>query len=195
MADRLTQLQDAVNLQAENFCNSLGILQQFANPSSFGEFDKASKPTNSNNEDYGQLFASLIARTAKDMDVLIDSLPGEEASPELQANNLRRLEVENVEAATRLQEVVTKGEELLTQIENALEEIALQQLGSRNPNMITNTEHSSSQNIPSQCSLTNPPQNTQSISKQSNPDPTTLSVPSSHTPHTHNTTPNVYNYS
>ena len=30
------------------------------------------------------LFAQLIARTAKDIDVLIDSLPSEEATPELQ---------------------------------------------------------------------------------------------------------------
>jgi len=191
MADRLTQLQDAVNLQAENFCNSLGILQQFANPSSFGEFDKASKTNNANNEDYGQLFASLIARTAKDMDVLIDSLPSEEASPELQANNLRRLEVENAEAAARLQEVVGRGEALLTQIENALEEIALQQLGSRNPNMITNTEHSSSQSNAAQQPLTNPPVNMTSMPKPSVSE-ATATLP---TPHVHPTTPNVYNYS
>ena len=30
------------------------------------------------------LFAQLIARTAKDIDVLIDSLPNEDSSPELQ---------------------------------------------------------------------------------------------------------------
>lgn len=37
--------------------------------------------------DYAQLFATTIARTAKDMDVLIDSLPGEEAAPELQVSD------------------------------------------------------------------------------------------------------------
>ncbi|XP_037560846.1 mediator of RNA polymerase II transcription subunit 21 [Dermacentor silvarum] len=77
---------------------------------------------------YPQLFASLIARTAKDIDVLIDSLPSEEASPELQAANLRRLEVENQEAARRLEEVVQQGEALLEQIQKALHDIAESQL-------------------------------------------------------------------
>jgi len=35
--------------------------------------------------DEAALFAQLIARTAKDIDVLIDSLPSEDSSPELQA--------------------------------------------------------------------------------------------------------------
>ena len=34
--------------------------------------------------DYAALFAKLIARTAKDIDVLIESLPSEESSLELQ---------------------------------------------------------------------------------------------------------------
>ena len=34
--------------------------------------------------DEAALFAQLIARTAKDIDVLIDSLPSEDSSPELQ---------------------------------------------------------------------------------------------------------------
>lgn len=34
--------------------------------------------------DYAQLFASLIGRTAKDIDTLIESLPNEESSTELQ---------------------------------------------------------------------------------------------------------------
>ncbi|CAG2122022.1 unnamed protein product [Medioppia subpectinata] len=88
MADRLTQLQDAVNQQSENFCNSIGVLQQFSKPTFFPEFDKSSSksPTaqTQSSEDFAQLFATLIARTAKDIDVLIDSLPNEESTPELQ---------------------------------------------------------------------------------------------------------------
>ena len=36
--------------------------------------------------DFAHLFATLIARTAKDIDVLIDSLPSEESTPELQVS-------------------------------------------------------------------------------------------------------------
>ena len=36
--------------------------------------------------DHAQLFAQLIARTAKDIDILIDSLPSEESSAELQVS-------------------------------------------------------------------------------------------------------------
>ncbi|RWS16086.1 mediator of RNA polymerase II transcription subunit 21-like protein [Dinothrombium tinctorium] len=135
MADRLTQLQDAVNMQAENFCNSIGILQQFASPSFFSEFEKASKTSSTvasttpqNSEDFAQMFATLIARTAKDIDILIDSLPSEESTPELQASHLRRLEAENQEAAQRLEETVKRGEKLLDQIQKALHDIAECQL-------------------------------------------------------------------
>lgn len=38
--------------------------------------------------EYAQLFAALIARTAKDVDVLIDSLPSEESTAALQVSNL-----------------------------------------------------------------------------------------------------------
>ena len=79
-------------------------------------------------QDYPVLFAQLIARTAKDIDVLIDSLPSEDSSPELQVAALRRLEVENQEAAQQLQDTVAKGEALLDKIQNILSEIANSQL-------------------------------------------------------------------
>ncbi|XP_053210783.1 mediator of RNA polymerase II transcription subunit 21-like [Panonychus citri] len=131
MADRLTQIQDAVNIQAENFCNSIGIIQQFSKPSFFPDFEKSKASANEDSspgEDYPQLFAQLIARTAKDIDVLIDSLPSEESTPELQASHLKRLEAENQEAAQRLEETVAKGEKLLEQIQKALQDIAEAQL-------------------------------------------------------------------
>ena len=131
MADRLTQLQDCVNLQAENFCNSIGILQQFAQPSFFTDFEKGSASKagqNGTSEDYAQLFASLIAKTAKEIDILIDSLPSEESSPELQAAHLRQLEQENLETAAKLEESVRRGEKLLEQIQSLLQDIAQSQL-------------------------------------------------------------------
>ncbi|KAL0266275.1 UNVERIFIED_CONTAM: hypothetical protein PYX00_008867 [Menopon gallinae] len=133
MADRLTQLQDTINLQAENFCNSIGILQQFAPPGKFSGFDRSGTQTPLHHnqqaqEDYAQLFATLIARCAKDIDVLIESLPNEDSSTELQVSSLRRLEAENQEAADRLEQVVKKGELLLEQIQNALADIAQSQL-------------------------------------------------------------------
>uniref|UniRef100_A0A8C2TTD0 Mediator of RNA polymerase II transcription subunit 21 n=1 Tax=Coturnix japonica TaxID=93934 RepID=A0A8C2TTD0_COTJA len=86
MADRLTQLQDAVNSLADQFCNAIGVLQQCGPPASFSNIQTAinkDQPANPT-EEYAQLFAALIARTAKDIDVLIDSLPSEESTAALQ---------------------------------------------------------------------------------------------------------------
>ncbi|KAG8239631.1 hypothetical protein J437_LFUL018952 [Ladona fulva] len=130
MADRLTQLQDTVNQQAENFCNSIGILQQYSTPSRFPGFDRSGSqtPSQQQQDDYAHLFATLIARCAKDIDVLIESLPSEEASTEQQITSLRRLEQENQEAGDRLEEIVHRGEALLSQIQAALADIAQSQL-------------------------------------------------------------------
>lgn len=121
MADRLTQLQDAVNAQAENFCNSIGVLQQVAAGGS-GPGGLAST------EDYTQTFASLIARCAKDIDYLIDSLPSEDSSTELQLASLRRLEQENSDAASKLKEVIGRGEALLDRVQSALTDISHAQI-------------------------------------------------------------------
>lgn len=98
MPDRLTQLQDTVNLvssttitiassanyslhtfqyiyisfsvdsfrlqQAEHFCNSIGILQQCSVPSKFPGFERigVQHPNQTTQEDYAQLFSTLISR-------------------------------------------------------------------------------------------------------------------------------------
>lgn len=76
----------------------------------------------------------MIARCAKDIDTLIDSLPSEESSQELQVASLAKLEQENQEAGERLEEVVKQGELLLVQIQAALQDIAQTQLDMQNPN-------------------------------------------------------------
>ena len=128
MADRLTQLQDAINQQADNFTNSLGILQQTANPSHFTGFGNRPQPVQQPNEDHTHLFVQMIARTAKDIEVLIESLPSEESSAELQSAGLRKLEGENEEAANKLESVVQEGTAVLEKIQSALHDIAQAQL-------------------------------------------------------------------
>ncbi|XP_050315841.1 mediator of RNA polymerase II transcription subunit 21 [Anthonomus grandis grandis] len=130
MADRLTQLQDCINQQAEHFCNSIGLLQKYAPPSKFPNFDRSGSqtPQQQTQEDYVQLFTTLIPRCAKDIDTLIESLPSEENSIELQLSSLRQLEQENQEAADRLDAVVRSGQELLEKIQAALSDIAQAQL-------------------------------------------------------------------
>lgn len=132
MSDRLTQLQDAVNQLAEHFCNSVGILQQNAPPGSFPGMEKGgmTEPAITNDESI-KLFSTLITRTAKDIDILIDSLPSEESTPELQAQQLAKLESENQAAARRLEALVRRGESELARIRNALTDIAKAQLAAR----------------------------------------------------------------
>ncbi|XP_041443359.1 mediator of RNA polymerase II transcription subunit 21-like [Xenopus laevis] len=81
--------------------------------------------------EYAQLFAALIARTGKDIEVLIESLPSEESTAALQAASLYQLEEENHGAAARLEEVVYRGDMLLDKIQTALADIAQSQLKTR----------------------------------------------------------------
>ncbi|CAH2278431.1 mediator of RNA polymerase II transcription subunit 21 [Pelobates cultripes] len=118
---------------ADQFCNAIGVLQQCAPPASFANLQTTinkDQPTNPT-EEYAQLFAALIARTAKDIDVLIDSLPSEESTAALQAASLFQLEEENNTAAARLEEVVYRGDLLLEKIQTALADIAQSQLKTR----------------------------------------------------------------
>ncbi|CAN2387162.1 Mediator of RNA polymerase II transcription subunit 21 [Pristimantis euphronides] len=133
MADRLTQLQDALNSLADQFCNAIGVLQQCAPPASFNNIQTTLNKEQPQNptEEYAQLFAALIARTAKDIDVLIESLPSEESTARLQTESLGKLEEENHVAAARLEEVVYRGDMLLEKIQTALADIAQSQLKTR----------------------------------------------------------------
>lgn len=151
MTDRLTQLQDAVNMQAEHLCNALGVLQLNAPPSIFTDLPDRINPEQQQSqqqqqpqpsqtqqqitpdqeaENYPKLFAQLIVRTAKDIDVLIDSLPNEDSTPELQAASLRRLEIDNQESSAKISEAVNKCEELLSEIREILKNIATYKLNS-----------------------------------------------------------------
>lgn len=79
-----------------------------------------------------QLFTTLIARCAKDIDTLIESLPSEENSTELQLKSLQVLEGENQDAAGRLENIVQHGQQILEKIQEALSDIAQAQLDMQN---------------------------------------------------------------
>lgn len=162
MADRLSQLQDAVNVQADNLCNSIGILQQLARPNTFPEFNNFARQTSAAYEqilteagiplngdendpktgngaslepsppppllDNSKLFSKLITKTAKDIEVIIDSLPSKEVETDLQEVHIRRLEMENAEQARQLEEMIANAEEMLDVIKHALDDIAQNQM-------------------------------------------------------------------
>lgn len=138
MADGLTQLQDAMHWLADRFCNAIGGLEHCSPPASFTNIQTAinkDQPANPNKE-YVQFFAAVIARTAKDTDVLIDSFPSEESTVALQPARLYKLEEENHEAATCLEDVVYGGDMLLEKIQNALADNTQSQLKTRSGTII-----------------------------------------------------------
>lgn len=121
-----------------SFFTELGVLQQVSVPSKFTSFDRSGSQTPQQNnippppqEDYAQLFSTLITRCAKDIDHLIDSLPSDESSQELQVQSLQVLEEENRLESEKLEEVVKNGEELLEKIQAVLSNIAQHMIETR----------------------------------------------------------------
>ena len=147
MADRLTQLQDTLNQLAENFCDSIGVIQQTAHPNqqqqqqqhseNKGNGEEPDNQTTPSGENYSQFFASLIARTVKDIDYLIDALPSEKSTLELQMKSLQQLENENNSAHEDLKKAVEEGEALLEEIRTASTQIANSLLNSRTDGKIS----------------------------------------------------------
>jgi len=126
MADRVSQLQDAVNQQAENLCNATGILCQSASPAPFpgGERGAKGAPPPDSGYDQRRMFAALIARNAQDIDTLIDSLPSDESCAQQQLSIMRDLDAEGEAAANRLGADVARAEVLQEDIARAMRDIA-----------------------------------------------------------------------
>lgn len=131
MADRLTQLQDTLNQLAEHFCNSIGIIQQTALKNTNQNELKGEVVADVTQEGHGQLFATLISHTVKDIDFLIDALPSEKSTTELQMQSLVQLEKENELAGVKLRKTVQEGEALLEEIRSAVSEISEKMLQSK----------------------------------------------------------------
>ena len=132
MADRLTQMQDTLNQLAEHFCNSIGVIQQTAPKSSFQcDAPKTEVIPNVSQDGHSQLFATLISHTVKDIDYLIDALPSEKSTTELQMQSLILLQQENEAAGKELKKTVNEGQTLLDEIQSALSDVSNEILQSR----------------------------------------------------------------
>jgi hypothetical protein len=131
MSDRLTQLQDVVNLLADHLCNATGVLQENARPSRFNDFEQNSSTKNSNvdnnGDDYSQLFAQLITRTTSELVALIDSLPTIPSTDNdltEQHIQLELLERENLESTSKLEQTTELAEYLLDQVQTCLQSLS-----------------------------------------------------------------------
>lgn len=129
MADRLTQLQDLVNLLADHLCNATGVLQDTARPSRFTDFQSnatTNPPADPEAEGYPHVFAKLITQTTNELITLIDSLPNiPSTEQELaeQHEQLAQLEKENLEAAVKLEQTTELAEYLLEQVQTCLQSL------------------------------------------------------------------------
>ncbi|KAG0322821.1 RNA polymerase II mediator complex subunit [Dissophora globulifera] len=126
--DRLTQLQDAIDKLALLFVSSLDHLTKNA----------PLVPLNPNvpvvNTVHGipheqllnsaQELALDISRQAKELETLIDNLPGISQTPEDQTRDLEILAQQNAEATEEYEAVVAEARELLQEITLALRDIA-----------------------------------------------------------------------
>ncbi|KAF9395763.1 Mediator of RNA polymerase II transcription subunit 21 [Mortierella sp. AD011] len=116
--DRLTQLQDAIDKLALLFVSSLDHLTKNA----------PLVPLNQNipvvNTASAQELALDISRQAKELETLIDNLPGISQTPEDQTRDLELLGQQNAQATEEYEAAVSEAKILLQEVTLALRDIA-----------------------------------------------------------------------
>ncbi|CAO3563309.1 unnamed protein product [Mortierella alpina] len=116
--DRLTQLQDAIDKLALLFVSSLNHLTKKA----------PLVPLNPNvpvvNTGSAQELALDISRQAKELETLVENLPGLSQTPEDQTRDLESLALQNAQATEEYEAAVLEAKELLQEVTLALRGIA-----------------------------------------------------------------------
>lgn len=116
MADRITQLQQAIHLLADHFYNSIGLLQELA------------ESTDAVDESNSQVYSRCISRTSYDISTIIDSLPTIELKPDNYFNRLQLTNVYNDDRAKQLIVFLNLAKASLFQVRNAQSRISELQL-------------------------------------------------------------------
>ncbi|KAI6659716.1 Mediator of RNA polymerase II transcription subunit 21-like isoform X1 [Oopsacas minuta] len=125
MADRITQLQQAIHLLADHFCNSVGLLQQaaeLANPQAIRHLhDNDPSPL-------PQIYSRCISRTSYDICTIIESLPTLELKLDNHFIRLQSAIITNDERAKQLILILNIAKDFLLSIRNAQTKISDLQL-------------------------------------------------------------------
>ena len=121
-------------------CDSVGVIQQFAQPSFFSEFDWKARSTRSDNSiiqsvlkeppppDYSKEFSKIIRDTAGQINYLIDGLPEEDLSLEIHNSALSLLQNDYIDSGKDLLKTVDQLENKLEFVRDKLIEISEVQL-------------------------------------------------------------------
>ena len=117
MADRITQLQQAIHLLADHFYNSIGLLQEYAESTDL--VDDSNSP---------QVYSRCISRTSYDISTIIESLPTIELKPDNHFDRLQLTINNNDDRAEYLDKFLNLARVSLLQIRNAQSRISDLQL-------------------------------------------------------------------
>eukprot|EP01113_Clastostelium_recurvatum_P033742 TRINITY_DN4495_c0_g1_i1.p2 TRINITY_DN4495_c0_g1~~TRINITY_DN4495_c0_g1_i1.p2 ORF type:complete len:138 (-),score=33.54 TRINITY_DN4495_c0_g1_i1:156-569(-) len=122
--DRVTQLQEQVDRLAEMMSTCVGVLQRDAPPLPLGSADPAVIQARDAFAQNAHVMALDIVQVSKNIEMLIDSLPGVSRTVPQQVEQLEALEKENQLEGKRLEHGLAEAEMWLQQVRDAIRTVA-----------------------------------------------------------------------
>jgi len=129
--DKITQVQLLVDKLSTHFFNSVGTIQRDAAPTSLGYSTQLPPPEPAPAgvvKEQMQMFAREIVSHCKQIEELIDSLPGIEDTEEEQLRKLAELQSENEMLGKQILDKIEEAEQLNSKVGEALHQIAIDKI-------------------------------------------------------------------